>query len=73
MTITLGDVLRQEADAAGRPLKTLKEVEECLDACKKSKPKGTVDIKMARMMLRYGRMTAEAREYVAREYPQCTP
>jgi hypothetical protein len=28
------------------------------------------EAELARIMLRYGRLTDEAREYVAREYPQ---
>lgn len=65
---TLGDVLKAEADKATLPLRTLEQVKECLARDKKKK--GQVDVKIARMMLRFGRLTDEARAYVLREYSE---
>lgn len=64
--LTNGDWLRAGADAKGVPLRTLADVTADLA---EAKPSGC-DIILARMMLRVGRLTDEAREYVAREYPQ---
>jgi hypothetical protein len=50
------------------PPRTLEQVKTCLDRCKKKND--GCDVTMARMMLNHGRLTAEAREWVAREYPQ---
>lgn len=65
---TIGDVLREDADRKGLPLRTLDDVRTALQQDKKKK--GAVDVKMARLMLRFGRLTDEARAYVEREYPQ---
>ena len=51
-----------------QPPRTLKQVQECLARDKKKK--GNVDVRMARMMLNYGRITEEAREWLLKEYPQ---
>lgn len=48
------------------PLRTLEQVKESLA---RAKQQGT-DSDMARLMLRHGRLTDEAREYVVRQYPQ---
>ena len=46
--------------------RTLDQVRRGLETAKKTK----ADSALARLMLRHGRLTDEAREYVAREYPQ---
>jgi hypothetical protein len=33
-------------------------------------PKRVAEAEMARLMLRHGRLTDEARDYIARKYPQ---
>lgn len=65
---TNGDIQRAQAEQQGIPLRTLDDVRTCLERDKK-KP-GNVDVRMARMMLRHGRLTDEARAYVAQQYPQ---
>jgi hypothetical protein len=66
MYLTTGDLLRADADKAGLPLKTLNEVRLALLNAKDTH----ADKTLARMMLRYGRMTEQARHYVASRYPQ---
>ncbi len=51
---------------ANFPRRTLQQVKAGLAAAKTAK----ADAAMARLMLRHGRLTDEARDYVAREYPQ---
>jgi hypothetical protein len=63
---TMGDLLRADADKAALPLKTLNEVRLALLNAKDAHSDKT----LARMMLRYGRMTEQARHYVASRYPQ---
>lgn len=58
----------QIAEQQGIPLRTLDQVRADL-AHAKTLEAGT-DAAMARLMLRHGRLTIEARDYVAREYPQ---
>lgn len=48
------------------PLRTIDQVKAALEQAKKT----GADKSMARLMLRHGRLTEEAREYVAMEYPQ---
>lgn len=48
------------------PSRTLEEVRSALEDAKKE----DADKVLARVMLRHGRLTDEARAYVAREYPQ---
>jgi hypothetical protein len=48
------------------PLRTLEQVKSGLVQARKNK----AEAEMARLMLRHGRLTDEAREYIAREYPQ---
>jgi hypothetical protein len=64
---TVGDVLRDDADKAGMPLRTLDQVKACLASDKKKK--GNVDVRMARMMLRWGRLTDEAILWLGDNYP----
>jgi hypothetical protein len=47
------------------PLRTLEQVREVLAQAKSTK----ADAALARLMLKHGRLTEEARDYVAREYP----
>jgi hypothetical protein len=61
-----GDILRKAADEQGLPLRTLAQVKAGLEQAKKTK----ADVSMARLMLNHGRLTEEAREYVAREYTE---
>lgn len=60
--------LRSLAEQQGIPFRTLADVRADL-AHAETLEAGTADA-MARLMLRHGRLTDEAREYVAREYPQ---
>lgn len=63
---TNGDLMREHADRTNPgPGRSLEQVRKALAACKKQ---GS-DVTMARMMLRFGRMTPEARTWVAKEYP----
>lgn len=64
---TVGDVLRADAEKAGIPLRTLAQVKACIAECRKQKSDKT----MARLMLNAGRITDEARAWLATEYPQC--
>lgn len=59
---TNGQILRAAADKAGIPLRTLDDVKSCL-ARDAAKGNGT-DVAMARLMLKFGRLTDEARAYV---------
>lgn len=63
-----GDVLRKIAERQGIPLRTLDQVKADLAADHKRDPE--IAKMMASMMLRHGRLTEEARNYVSREYPQ---
>jgi hypothetical protein len=62
---TNADALRALADAKGIPLRTLAQVQQAIQQAKRTK----ADKSLARIMLRHGRMTDEAREWLAREYP----
>jgi hypothetical protein len=64
--MTNGDIWKERAEAAGMPRRSLEQVKDALANAKKY---GS-DREMALLMLRHGRLTDEAREYVAREYPQ---
>lgn len=55
-----------EAEARGMPLTSL---EKAKDGLAKAKKNGA-DVDMARLMLRFGRLSGEARAWIAREYPQ---
>jgi hypothetical protein len=55
-----------EAERRGMPGRTLADVQACIEKCKKT---GAAE-DMARLMLRFGRLQAEAREWLAGEYPQ---
>jgi hypothetical protein len=57
----------QIAEQQGIPLRTKDDVRKALEMAKKTK----ADDALARVMLRHGRLTGEARDYVAHEYPQC--
>lgn len=63
---TNGDFWKQHAERKGIPRVTLASAKEGLEQAKKQ---GSDDI-LARLMLKAGRLTDEARAYVAREYPQ---
>lgn len=58
--------LHETAEQQNIPLRTLSQVQNALMLCETSEARDV----MARLMLRHGRLTDEAREYVAREYPQ---
>jgi hypothetical protein len=67
-----GQILRAQADGLGIPLRTLDDVRTDLARCK-ARAKGRnkdLDKTMASAMLRHGRLTDEARAWVATEYPQ---
>lgn len=54
------------ADLQGIPFRTLAQVRDTLVIARRT----NADAAMARIMMRFGRLTAEALEYIAREYPQ---
>jgi hypothetical protein len=64
--MTNGDIWRERAEQAGIPLVSIWSAQDGLERAKKTK----ADVTLARLMLRHGRLTNEARAYVAREYPQ---
>jgi hypothetical protein len=66
MKKTWGEILREDADKAGRPLRTLEQIQACIAKCRRQKSDKT----MARLMLNQGRMTDEARAWLSAEYPQ---
>jgi hypothetical protein len=63
---TNSEMLRVEADKRGMPLRTLEQVKADLaDAKRRSKGKNAgMDMALAGLMLRHGRLTVEARAYV---------
>lgn len=63
---TNGSFLRAQADRKGIPLRTLADVRNTLERCKHY----NADAATARLMLKHGRLTDEARAWVALEYPQ---
>ena len=65
MANTVGEVLRKDADQAGIPLRTLDQVKAGLAQAKK----GKCEVRMARLMLRHGRLTDEAILYIGDNYP----
>ena len=64
--MTNGDDRRVVAEKQDTSLRTLDQVKDSLAQARKNRR----EAELARIMLRYGRLTDEAREYVAREYPQ---
>lgn len=66
MAKTWGEIIREDAEKAGLPARTLEQVQACISKCRKQKSDKT----MARLMLNQGRMTDEARAWLAAEYPQ---
>ncbi len=62
------DWLHALAEKQGIPLRTRDDVSAALAHAKTLEP-GT-DVEMARLMLRHGQLTDDARAFVAREYPQ---
>lgn len=56
--------IHKAAEAQKTPLRTLEQVKEALNAAKKTK----CDDKMARLMLRHGRLTDEAILYIGDNY-----
>lgn len=63
---TTAEWLRAEAGKSGIPLRSLADVQKCLSQCQRQKS----DEAMARLMLKHGRLTDEARAYVAATYPE---
>ncbi len=66
MTKTNGDIWKSRAEEVGLDRRTIDQVKATIENAKKY---GS-DREMASLMLRHGRLTDEAREYVSREYPQ---
>ena len=64
--MTNGENLRAISVQQGIPLRTIDQVRDALDAAKKTRAAES----LARLMLRHGRLTDDARAFVAREYPQ---
>jgi hypothetical protein len=63
--MTNGEVLKTEANKLGIPQRTLEQVRATLARDKKrSKPGARIDVAMANLMLKTGRLTDEARVYV---------
>lgn len=70
--MTNGQLLSAHADRMGIPLVSVWAAQDTLARCKaraRGKNAG-LDETMARAMLRHGRLTDEARAWIAREYPQ---
>lgn len=65
MAKTVGEVLRADAENAGIPLRTLDQVKAALARAKKNRSED----RMARLMLRHGRLTDEAILYIGDNYP----
>lgn len=63
---TIAEWLHADAAKAGIPLRTLEQVSEALSQAKRTK----ADVTLARLMLNHGRLTEQARAYVAIAYPQ---
>ncbi len=63
---TNGDIWRKRADGLGIPLTSIWSAQEGLAAARRT----NADVALARLMLRHGRLTDEARAYILREYPQ---
>jgi hypothetical protein len=62
---TNAEWLHAEAAKAGIPLRTLEQVRDTLARDKKRSKKGDrIDLSIARLMLKAGRLTDEARAYV---------
>ncbi len=73
--MTNGDNLRKMAEQQNIPLRALDQVKSDLAADAARDPE--IAKAMARMMLRHGRLTEEARDYIVHEYvylkgSQCT-
>jgi hypothetical protein len=64
--LTNGQILAAHAERAGIPLRTLEQVRDTLVQCKRQKSDAT----MARLMLKAGRLTDDARAWIAENYPQ---
>lgn len=63
---TNGDILCAHADKIGLSFRTLEQVKAGFAQARKNK----CEASMARLMLNHGRLTDEARAWVAKEYPQ---
>lgn len=63
---TNGDLLKAVAEKSGIPVRTLDQIKAAIEAAKKQKS----DDAFARLALKAGRMTDEARAWLAKEYPQ---
>lgn len=63
---TNGDLWRAHADRKGIPLQTVADVQKTMRLIRKEDARQA----MARAMLKHGRLTDEARVWVAQEYPQ---
>lgn len=63
---TVGDDLRTMAEQQGIPMVSIWRAKEGLERAKKTR----ADAALARIMLRHGRLTPEARKYVSENYPQ---
>jgi|GEM_PF-6195391 len=61
------DVSLTNGRASARRTQSLEDVRLTFSKTKKADAKAA----MARAMLKHGNLTAEARNYVAQEYPQC--
>jgi hypothetical protein len=71
--MTNGDILRAQAGKQGIPLVSIWSAQETSAGAKwRSKGKNAdVDAAMAALMLKHGRLTPEARNWLRREYPAC--
>lgn len=66
MIQTNGDILRAMAEQQAIPERTIDQVIAALAQAKQT----NADAALARLMLRHGRLSAFARRYIEREYPQ---
>lgn len=61
---TNGDILREQAEAEGIPLTSIWKAQEGLAKARTAADKAA----LASLMLRHGRLTEEARDYIVHEY-----
>lgn len=62
---TIGQTYREEAERRGIPAQSLTQVKQTIEQCRRQKS----DANMARLLLRHGRITENARNWLEREYP----
>lgn len=66
MNKTWGEILRDDADKNGIPPVSIWKAQEAMKKAGRSMKKPA---KLAHLMLNHGRLTPEARDWLAKEYP----